>query len=82
MIATMDGPQTEELCDRLRKTRKRRILTLQELSDMSGVHWTTISCAETNREYQPHPSTLRKLAAELDIEPAQLYERPNLEGRK
>ncbi|MBA3491162.1 MAG: helix-turn-helix transcriptional regulator [Rubrobacteraceae bacterium] len=72
MIATMDGPQTEELCDRLRKTRKRRILTLQELSDMSGVHWTTISRAETNREYQPHPSTLRKLAAALGVTPEYL----------
>jgi transcriptional regulator with XRE-family HTH domain len=57
----------EDLCDRLRRLRERRVWTLQELASRSGVHYTTIARAETQREYKPRPSTIRKLADALGV---------------
>ena len=57
----------EDLCDRLRRLRERRVWTLQELASRSGVHYTTIARAETQRGYKPRPGTIRKLADALGV---------------
>ena len=57
----------EDLCDRLRRLRGRRVWTLQDLAVRSGVHYTTIARIETNREYKPHATTIRKLAKALGV---------------
>jgi transcriptional regulator with XRE-family HTH domain len=68
MPAQMDRTQNgDDLCDRVRRLRGRRVWTLQELAKKSGVHYTTIARIETNREYKPHPTTIRKLAKALGV---------------
>ena len=68
MPAQMEGTTNgEDLCDRLRRLRQRRVWTLQELASRSGVHYTTIARAETQREYKPRPGTIRKLAEALGV---------------
>jgi hypothetical protein len=49
---------------------------------VASVAHRTIVAIEAAEVTEPHPSTLRKLATALEIEPAQLYERPNLKGRE
>ncbi len=56
---------------KLRDVRKRRVLTQQELAEKSGVSKSTIILFEQGK-IQPHPSTIRKLAAALDVEPSSL----------
>ena|SRR5215216_392409 len=68
MPAQMERTQNgDDLCDRLRRLRGRRVWTLQDLAEKSGVHYTTIARIETKREYKPHPTTLRKLAKALGV---------------
>ena len=68
MPAQMERTQNgDDLCDRLRRLRGRRVWTLQDLSEKSGVHYTTIARIETKREYKPHPTTIRKLAKALGV---------------
>ena len=68
MPAQMERTQNgEDLCDRLRRLRGRRVWTLQDLAARSGVHYTTIARIETNREYNPHATTIRKLAKALGV---------------
>jgi transcriptional regulator with XRE-family HTH domain len=68
MPAQMERTQNgEDLCDRLRRLRGRRVWTLQDLAARSGVHYTTIARIETNREYKPHATTIRKLAKALGV---------------
>ena len=57
--------------DKLRQTRKRALLTQQQLADKSGVGITTIVRIERN-QVEPHARTIRKLAEALDIEPHEL----------
>ena len=59
--------------DKVRKTRKRRMLTQQNLSEKSGVGVTTIVRIERN-QVEPHSRTIRKLAAALNVEPSELLE--------
>jgi transcriptional regulator with XRE-family HTH domain len=66
----------------LAEWRKCRFLTQRELANAASVAHRTIVAIESAEVTEPHPSTLRKLAAALEVEPAQLYERPNLEGRE
>ncbi len=56
---------------RLRELRKRRVLTLHELEERSGVSYNTIWRLEKGRS-GAHPSTIRKLAAALGVEPEEL----------
>jgi transcriptional regulator with XRE-family HTH domain len=63
----VDVEDGEILCDRLRRLRKARVLTVRELSEESGVHYVTISRAENNPDYIPRPGTLRKLARALGV---------------
>ncbi len=56
---------------RLRELRRRRVLTLRELEEESGVSYNTIWRLE-NGHRQARPSTIRRLAAALGVEPADL----------
>ncbi len=51
---------------KLRELRQRRVLTLRELEEESGVSYNTIWRLE-NGYRQARPSTIRKLAAALEV---------------
>jgi transcriptional regulator with XRE-family HTH domain len=57
--------------DKLRDLRRRRVLTLRELEEESGVSYNTIWRLE-NGYRQARPSTIRKLAVALGVDPADL----------
>ena len=57
--------------DKLRELRRLRVLTLRELEEESGVSYNTIWRLE-NGYRQARPSTIRKLAAALEVDPAEL----------
>jgi transcriptional regulator with XRE-family HTH domain len=56
---------------KLKELRQRRVLTLHELGKRSGVAYNTIWRLE-NGKSGAHPSTIRKLAAALGVEPEEL----------
>ena len=56
---------------RLRELRRLRVLTLRELEEESGVSYNTIWRLE-NGHRQARPSTIRRLAAALGVEPSEL----------
>jgi transcriptional regulator with XRE-family HTH domain len=56
---------------KLRELRRLRVLTLRELEAESGVSYNTIWRLE-NGYRQARPSTIRRLAAALGVEPAEL----------
>ena len=56
---------------KLRELRQRRVLTLQELEERSGVSYNTIWRLE-NSKTGAQPRTLRKLAAALGVKPEEL----------
>ena len=57
--------------DRLKALRHRRVLTLRELEQRSGVAYNTIWHLE-NGKRGAQPRTLRKLARALGVEPEEL----------
>ena len=57
--------------DRLRELRRLRVLTLRELEEESGVSYNTIWRLE-NGHREGRPSTIRKLARALGVQPAEL----------
>ena len=57
--------------DKLRELRRRRVLTLRELEEESGVSYNTIWRLE-NGYRQARPSTIRKLAAALEVDASEL----------
>ena len=57
----------------LREIREQRVMSQRELAQASGVSATTIVNIELGK-IRPHPSTLRKLAGALGVEPAELAE--------
>jgi transcriptional regulator with XRE-family HTH domain len=57
--------------DRLKALRHKRLLTLRELEQRSGVAYNTIWHLE-NGKRGAQPRTLRKLARALDVEPEEL----------
>jgi transcriptional regulator with XRE-family HTH domain len=57
--------------DRLRDLRKRRLLTQEQLAERSGVGVATIIRVERN-QVEPQGSTIRKLAAALNVAPEEL----------
>jgi transcriptional regulator with XRE-family HTH domain len=62
------------LGERLRDARRRAMLTQEELAEASGVGVATIIRIERGQvRTEPHFSTLRKLAAALDVEPRELH---------
>jgi transcriptional regulator with XRE-family HTH domain len=58
---------------RLRFVRQRRALTQQQLADKAGVNRVTIARLETGSD-DPLPTTVRKLAAALRVDPEDLME--------
>ena len=52
----------------LRSFRQRAIMSQEELAERSGVARDTISKLESGRR-KAYPTTIRKLAAGLDVEP-------------
>jgi len=56
----------------LRRAREHRALTQAELAERAGVMPATISRLE-NGQQRAYPSTVRKLAKALGVEPALLY---------
>jgi transcriptional regulator with XRE-family HTH domain len=58
---------------RVRDLRQENVLTLRELADKSGVSKDTINRIE--RGHGAYPSTIRKLAAALGVEPRELVRR-------
>jgi transcriptional regulator with XRE-family HTH domain len=64
----------------LRELRIRRLLSLRELAKRAGVAQRTIVEAEAGRQ-APRPSTMRKLAEALDVDPMEVDEfRAAIEG--
>ena len=57
----------------LRETRIRSLLSLRELASRADVAQRTIVEAEAGRQV-PRPSTIRKLAAALGVEPTEIDE--------
>ena len=70
-VLTVTLPCVEVDVERLRELRRRRVLTLRELEEESGVSYNTIWRLQ-NRHRQARPSTIRRLAAALGVEPADL----------
>ena len=56
---------------KLRELRRRRMLSLRELEQRSGVAFDNINKLE-NEKRRAQPRTLRKLAEALGVEPHQL----------
>ena len=57
--------------ERLRELRRLKVLTLRELGEVSGVSYATIHRLERGHR-NAHPSTIRKLARALGVDPAEL----------
>ena len=64
-------PDMEVNVERLRTLRTEHVLTLRELADAAGVSKDTIWRLE-NGHSEAHPSTIRKLAKALDVQPKEL----------
>ena len=60
--------------EKLRETRKRKLLTQEQLAERSGVGIATIIRIERN-QVEPRGSTIRKLAEALEVEPEELVRR-------
>lgn len=56
---------------KLKRWRLARTMTVRELAQKSGVNHSAISEIERGKR-TPHPSTIRKLAEALDVEPLEL----------
>ncbi len=56
---------------KLRELRRRRMLSLRELGERSGVAFDNINKLE-NEQRRAQPRTVRKLAGALGVEPHQL----------
>ena len=62
----------------LRRLRQQAVMSQQQLADESGVARDTISKLETGQR-RAYPTTIRKLATSLGVEPQELVE--EREGR-
>ena len=56
---------------KLKELRRRRVLSMRELEELSGVSHNTIWRIESGRQ-GAHPRTIRKLAEALGVEPEEL----------
>jgi len=57
--------------EKLKKLRRRRVLSMRELEELSGVSHNTIWRIESGRQ-GAHPRTIRRLASALGVEPEEL----------
>ncbi|MDP9458628.1 MAG: helix-turn-helix domain-containing protein [Actinomycetota bacterium] len=62
---------TEVDVGKLKELRRRRVLTLHELGERSGISYNTVWRLE-NGKTGAQPRTIRKLAAALGVEPEEL----------
>ena len=62
--------------ERLKELRRKKVLSLRELEERSGVSYNTIWRIEDGRQ-GAHPRTVRKLAEALGVDPSDLLK----EGR-
>ena len=62
-----------DLGSNLRAARKRLGLTQEEVAERSGVHSTEVSRIEAGKR-DPQVSTLRKLAAAVEVSPGELLD--------
>jgi transcriptional regulator with XRE-family HTH domain len=62
---------TNTIAENLKRLRRERLLTQQDLARLSGVGFQSVARAEQGR-VEPRFSTLRKLAAALDVDPLEL----------
>ena len=60
------------LATRLRRLRRERLLTQQQLSDRAGLGPNEVSRIESGAVKNPRFDTIRKLAAALDVPPEDL----------
>ncbi|CAN5894217.1 hypothetical protein BH18ACT11_BH18ACT11_14080 [soil metagenome] len=60
--------------ERLKELRRRRVLSMRELEELSGVSHNTIWRIESGRQVA-HPRTIRKLAEALRVEPEELLKK-------
>jgi transcriptional regulator with XRE-family HTH domain len=58
--------------EKLRRVRDERLLSQRELAEKAGLSPTTILKLEAGRVEDPHPRTVRKLAAALNAKPREL----------
>jgi transcriptional regulator with XRE-family HTH domain len=58
---------------KLRELRQRRVLSMRELEEASGVSYNTIWRLETGKT-EAHPRTIRRIAKALKADPTELVE--------
>ena len=58
--------------ERLQELRRRRVMSISDLSEVSGVHRNTIHRIEQGKP--AYTTTIRKLAKALEVEPSELVE--------
>ena len=63
--------------ERLQELRRRRVMSISDLSEVSGVHRITIHRIEQGKP--AYTTTIRKLAKALEVEPSELVE-PESQG--
>jgi transcriptional regulator with XRE-family HTH domain len=59
--------------ERLRRLREQRALRQEDLAELAGIGKNTVNRLEKNYT-EPHMTTIRKLAAALDVEPRDLLD--------
>jgi len=60
--------------DKLKELRRRRVLSMRDLEEISDVSHNTIWRIESGRQ-GAHPRTIRKLAEALGVEPEELLKK-------
>lgn len=66
---------------RLREIREDKAMSQRDLADVSGVAQSTIVELELNKR-EAQPSTTRKLAEVLGVEPVDLMRKPERKGKR
>lgn len=61
--------------EKLKELRRRRVMSISDLSNASGVHRNTIHRIEQGKP--AYTSTIRRLAKALEVEPAELIDGGN-----
>lgn len=57
---------------RVKAMRQAHVMTQAELAEKAGVSWVTVARIETEEQANPRPSTVRRLAAALEVDPGWL----------
>lgn len=74
--------RTEQFRNRIRELCRHKGWDLGELAQRAGLSRTTLYHLEKGRTRRPHGSTLRKIAAALEVRPEQLWEEGDEIGRR